>query len=77
MSSLLDWGIQVILWLQHFSPTLDLPFKAISFTGEEEFYLLVLPLIYWCLNRHLGARLSVLTLFSSYISGLAERTPHQ
>ncbi len=68
----LDWGIQVILWLQQFSPALDIPFKAISFTGEEEFYLLILPLIYWCLNRALGARLTVLVMFSSYVSGLAK-----
>ena len=33
MESLLDWGIQVVLWFQQFSPTLDLPFKAFTFLG--------------------------------------------
>jgi membrane-associated phospholipid phosphatase len=72
MSSALDWGIEIILWLQRLSPTLDIPFKAISFTGEEEFYLIVLPLVYWCLNRALGARLTVIAMFSAYVSGLAK-----
>ncbi len=35
MSLLLDWGVQLILWVKRFSPALDLPFKAISFTGLE------------------------------------------
>ncbi|MBC8446155.1 MAG: hypothetical protein H8D78_00245, partial [Chloroflexi bacterium] len=51
MESILDWGINVILWFQQFSPTLDLPFKVLTFMGEEEFFLLLLPLVYWCLDR--------------------------
>jgi hypothetical protein len=27
---LLDWGITTILWVQQFSPTLDLPFKVFN-----------------------------------------------
>jgi len=40
MESLLDWGIEVVLWFQQFSPTLDLPFKAFSFLGDKEFLFL-------------------------------------
>jgi hypothetical protein len=37
MESLLDWGIDVVLWFQQFSPTLDLPFKTFTFLGDKEF----------------------------------------
>ena len=29
MNDLMDWGIEIILWLQGFSPTLDIPFKIL------------------------------------------------
>ena len=71
-SSILDWGINVILWFQQFSPTLDLPFKVLTFMGEEEFFLLLLPLVYWCLDRRSGARLAILFLFSAYLNASAK-----
>jgi len=72
MEGILDWGVNVILWFQQFSPTLDLPFKIFTFMGEEEFFLLFLPLLYWCLDRRTGARLTVLFLFSAYTNGVAK-----
>lgn len=73
MEKILDWGVQVILWFQQFSPALDLPFKVFTFMGEEQFFLLILPLIYWCLDRRNGARLVVLFLFSAYVNAVAKR----
>ncbi len=72
MESMLDWGIQVILWFQQFSPALDLPFKALTFLGDETFYLIFMPLFYWCIDRHSGARLFILLLFSYYINAIAK-----
>ncbi len=72
MESILDWGVNVVLWFQQFSPTLDLPFKALTFMGNEEFFLLLLPLVYWCLDRRSGARLTVLFLFSAYLNSAAK-----
>ncbi|MBN1486273.1 MAG: phosphatase PAP2 family protein [Anaerolineae bacterium] len=72
MENILDWGIQIVLWFQQFSPTLDFPFKAITFLGEETFLLVFLPLFYWCIDRALGARLGVLFLVADYIGGWAK-----
>jgi membrane-associated phospholipid phosphatase len=69
---LLGWGIQVILWFQQFSPALDLPFKAFTFLGDETFYLIFMPLIYWCIDRRTGARLFFLLLFSAYLNAVAK-----
>ena len=68
MESLLNWGIEVVLWFQQFSPALDLPFKILTSLGDKEFFLLLMPLVYWCINRQAGARLFMLLLFSAYLN---------
>jgi membrane-associated phospholipid phosphatase len=72
MEDILDWGVAVVLWLQQFSPFLDSPFKVFTFMGEEEFFMLLLPLFYWCLDRQTGVRLTLLFLFSAYLNALAK-----
>lgn len=72
MENILDWGIRVVIWFQQFSPALDVPFKAITFMGDQPFFMLLLPLVYWCLNRRVGARLTILFLFSAYLNTVAK-----
>ena len=72
MENLLNWGIEVVLWFQQFSPALDLPFKALTFMGDEAFYLLFIPLIYWSIDRRTGAGLIILVLFSAYLNAVAK-----
>lgn len=66
--SILEQGAGVVLWLQDFSPYLDTPFRLITFLGDESFFLLLLPLVYWCLDRSTGVRLTLLFLFSAYVN---------
>ena len=77
MEAILDWGTNVVLWFQQFSPTLDRPFEVFTFMGEEEFFLVLLPLIYWCLDRRTGARLLVVFLFSAYVNAAAKELANQ
>lgn len=72
MQSVMEWGIGVIAWFQQFSPALDWPFRAFTFMGEEEFFLLLLPLVYWCLDRRTGARLTVAFLLCAYTNAVAK-----
>ncbi len=72
MENLLNWGIEVVLWFQQFSPALDLPFKALTFMGDEAFYLLLMPLVYWSIDRRTGAGLIILLLFSVYLNAAAK-----
>ena len=72
MEGILNWGIEVVLWFQQFSPTLDLPFKALTFMGDEAFYLLLMPLVYWSIDRRTGARLIILLLSSVYLNAVAK-----
>ena len=66
MSSILDWGVNVVLWFQQFSPALDLPFLALTFVGGIEFLLLLVPFVYWCVDRRTGAYLAILVPLSGY-----------
>ncbi len=57
--SLIPWGTEASLWVQSFSsPFLDGLFTVATFLGEEEFYLVFLPLIYWCFSKRTGIRLA-------------------
>jgi membrane-associated phospholipid phosphatase len=77
VDTFLDWGILFVLWLQQFSPAFDAFFKSLTFLGDKEFYLLFLPLIYWCIDRRTGARLLFLLLLSVFINSAAKVFVHQ
>lgn len=63
------WGEHVIRTVQaHSHPLLDILFGAGSFLGEEWFYLLFLPLIYWCIDTALGRWLAYALLLSGYLN---------
>lgn len=69
MDPLLQRGMDLIIAIQQIhGPALDNVFRAISFMGTEKFYLLLLPLLLWCVDFGLGARLTVFFLFASYIN---------
>jgi len=72
MEAILQWGIEVVLWFQYFSPSLDILFKIFSLSGNELFYLLFMPAIIWCINPRIGIRLLILTLVSTYLNALAK-----
>ena len=60
--SVLEWGIAVILALQGLGDWLVGPMNVFTFTGNPEFYLLILPAIYWCWDTRLGVRIAVILL---------------
>jgi membrane-associated phospholipid phosphatase len=68
MDEILSWGTAVNIWLQNLSPALDTPFKIITFFGEELFFMVLLPFVYWSINRAAGARLLLLFLFSAWVN---------
>lgn len=58
-------GIDLILALQSLGGWLLAPMLALSFLGNEEFYLLVAPAILWCLDARLGLRAGLLLMLST------------
>ena len=69
METLYTWGLELIHRVQAWrSPALDLAFRSITFLGNEGFYLLILPLLYWCIEARLGFRLGLLFFVSGYLN---------
>src|SRR4030042_986686 len=59
MEAIWQWGLDVIHTVQSVhGPVLDTIFKAITFLGEEDFFLILLPLVLWCVDFAFGARLA-------------------
>jgi len=66
---LLPWGTRVILALQSGSHApLDLFFTGITVLGTEGFYMLLLPVLVWCLDKKLGLQVALLVLSSTYVN---------
>ena len=72
MDGIQQIGIDLILWLQQFSPTFDGVMRGLSALGAETFYTLVLTFAYWCIDIHLGVRIAVLLVASNYVNTLAK-----
>lgn len=70
----MDTGLN--LALQQLSPALDGVMRVISLFGQEEIFIVVIGLFYWCLDRDLGARLLLLLSLSDFANGLLKWTFH-
>lgn len=65
MESIWQWGLSVIMWIQHSrAPALDAVMGWFTFMGDEEFYLLLLPFLLWCIDLGLGLRVGIIFLLS-------------
>jgi membrane-associated phospholipid phosphatase len=75
LESLVPWGTEIIVWVQSFSNEwLDALFKFFTALGYEEFYLLALPLIYWCIHKQIGIALGYLSMFSAWANSVVKYT---
>ena len=58
------------IWFQG-TPDLVIPImKGITFLGNVEFYLIIMPLLFWCLDPTLGIRIGIMLLISGDINSL-------
>jgi membrane-associated phospholipid phosphatase len=76
MQTILDYGIRIIVALQGSGDWPTLPMKLFSFLGTEEFFMLVLPILYWCVDSLLGIRVAILLMFSTGINGALKLAFH-
>ncbi len=69
MEAIWQWGINLIIAIQQIhGPLLDSIFRGITFTGEEQFYLVLFPVILWCIDYSFGAVLAVFFLLSDFLN---------
>jgi membrane-associated phospholipid phosphatase len=73
LESLVPWGTEALVWIQSWSSELMFGiFAFFTFLGYEEFYLLLLPLVYWCLNKEIGSNLGCIALSSAWLNNLVK-----
>lgn len=75
MESIWAWEIEWIIALQQVEG-LTLPMNLITFTGSTEFFLLILPALYWLVNRRLGVRMAAALLISIWVGSVLKIALH-
>ncbi len=70
MDTWLLWGTPVVVWLQSLGTFLVTPMKLLSFLGTEDFFLLVMPVMVWCVDASLGLRMGLVLLTSASLNSL-------
>lgn len=54
------------------SPFFDGFFQFVTMLGEEYFYIVMLSLVFWCINKRYGYKLSFAFLLSGVVNGVAK-----
>lgn len=73
MEPVYEFGLEATRWLQAAYPQLVSFLRFISALGEENFYLAILPLIYWSLDKRLGKQLGYIFLISVALNPLLKQ----
>ena len=74
MDAFFQFGLDATHWLQSTLPQLESFFQLISTLGLEEFYLAMLPLIYWSVQKEAGRTLAYLFLLSNVLNTMLKHT---
>jgi membrane-associated phospholipid phosphatase len=72
MDALIQTGIDWIIAIQALGSWLQLPMEFFTFLGHENFFFLVLPLIYWSLDAKLGLQVAFILATSNYANAIAK-----
>ena len=70
MIPILDWGYPLIFWFQNLGDWLTPVMQFFTFLGTEEFFLLVLPSLLWCVDIGLGVRIGMILLASNGVNSI-------
>jgi membrane-associated phospholipid phosphatase len=68
MDSILELGIAMVLFLQNLGNWLTAPMSFFSFLGNEEFFMLIMPALYWSFSPVIGLRLGIILLMSASLN---------
>lgn len=60
-----DLDLAWVVAFQSMGDWLVPPMRFFSFLGTEEFYILIMPILYWCIDARLGIRVGTIMLLSS------------
>lgn len=71
MEYLTQLFLPVSILFQNIAPDWLISFmKGITFLGDTEFYLIAMPLLYWCIDLALGIRIGIILLVSGGLNNI-------
>lgn len=68
METIWNIGITWNIFFQSLGSWLKTPMEIISFLGTENFFLLLIPALYWCVETSIGIRVAVILLLSASVN---------
>ncbi|MFL7838293.1 MAG: phosphatase PAP2 family protein [Candidatus Promineifilaceae bacterium] len=77
MENIYETGLEFIRWLQTTWPQLQGFFLGVSSLGREEFYLVILTLVYWCINKKAGRMMGYLLFFAVVVNTMLKHALRQ
>jgi len=72
MDTLVQLGIDWIIAIQSLGGWLEAPMKFFTFLGSDNFFYLVLPLIYWSIDAALGLKVGFILITSASFNSMAK-----
>lgn len=73
MEPLWQWGLAIIHHVQRIrSPFFDSFFSSVSFFGTVSFYVVFLPVLYWCFDRKHARRVLIIFLISGWVNSVCK-----
>lgn len=70
MDILTQFFLPVSIWFQNTSGWLVTLFQGITFLGNTEFYLIIMPALFWCIDATLGIRTGIMLLVSGGLNNI-------
>jgi membrane-associated phospholipid phosphatase len=76
MQTILDLGVRIVVALQGLGDWPSLPMKLFSFLGTEDFFVLALPILYWCVDSLLGLQVAIILMLSTSLNSAFKMAFH-
>jgi len=70
MEFLTELSLPISIWFQTAPEWLIAVSKGFTFLGNTEFYLLIMPALFWCIDSVLGIRIGIMLLVSGGVNSL-------
>jgi membrane-associated phospholipid phosphatase len=70
MDALTQFELSVTLFFQGLGDWLQPVMSAISWLGSENFYLIILLLVFWCVSTQVGTRMALILMLSTSLNGM-------
>lgn len=65
MDFLLQTGVNLVIAIQSLGSWLEVPMRFFSFLGLEDFFFLILPMVYWSVNARAGLQIALILTLSN------------